>query len=244
FDHPRPWAFSLLGIHAYLQRFGGDRRAQQLCRILAERLLARYHANRADDWRWFDSQLTYDNAILPQALLLSGAALGRADMRDAGLEALAWLASLQGGDDGHFVPIGCHGFYRRGSLPARFDQQPLEAHAMVLATLDAYHISGDDRWLMEAHRAFAWFLGRNDLHVSLYDPITGGCRDGLEADRVNQNQGAESTLAYLLALLALRHVAEREAVELPVAKGVAAIERQEVPVTVMPNGARHRETSR
>jgi glycosyltransferase involved in cell wall biosynthesis len=242
FEHPRPWAFALLGIHAYLQRFGGDRLAQQVRQALAERLLARYQNNRTDDWHWFDDRLTYDNAILPQALLLSGDALGRADMRQAGIEALTWLAALQGAEDTHFVPIGCRGFYQRGTPPARFDQQPLEAHAMVLAALDAYHSSGNDHWLREAQRAFAWFLGRNDQQVSLYDPTTGGCRDGLEADRVNQNQGAESTLAFLLALLALRQVVEREAVELPTSKGVATIERQALPLRQ--NGVRHSETPR
>ena len=242
FEHPRPWAFALLGIHAYLERFGGDRLAQQASQSLAERLLSRYQSNRHDDWRWFDSHLTYDNAVLPQALLLSGAALGRADMRDAGLEALTWLAALQGGESTHFAPIGCHGFYERGGVPARFDQQPLEAHAMVLAALDAYHISGDNRWLREAHRAFEWFLGRNDLQASLYDPVSGGCRDGLEADRVNQNQGAESTLAFLLALLSLRQVVDREAVELPAGKGGATIALETV--SVLQQGARNRKGAR
>jgi hypothetical protein len=215
FTHPRPWAFALLGIHAYLQHFGGDRAVQRVCRTLAERLLTLYEANRADDWRWFGDRLTYDNAVLPHALLLGAHVLGRTDMRGAGLEALDWLASVQRAEEGHFVPIGCHGFYGRGEAPARFDQQPLEAHAMVLAALDAQLITGDDRWLAEAHRAFDWFLGRNDLQLPLYDPTTGGCRDGLEVDRVNQNQGAESTLAFLLAALELRSAGERRSVGMP-----------------------------
>jgi len=157
--------------------------------------------------------LTYDNASLPHALLLSGDVLGRQDMCDAALEALSWLASLQHAEEGHFTPIGCNGFYPRGMAPARFDQQPLEAHAMVLAALDAQQISGDERWLVEARRAFDWFLGRNDLRLPLYDSSTGGCCDGLEVDRVNQNQGAESTLAFMLALLALRRVTERRITE-------------------------------
>jgi hypothetical protein len=215
FEHPRPWAFALRGIHEYLQNFSGDRAARNAGQTLAERLLALYQARRADDWRWFGDLLTYDNAVLPHALLLSGDVLGRQDMCDAALEALSWLASLQRAEDGHFVPIGCHGFYQRGGTPARFDQQPLEAHAMVLAALDAHQITGDERWLEEAHRAFDWFLGRNDLRLPLYDPTTGGCCDGLEVDRVNQNQGAESTLAFLLALLELRRAAERRAAALP-----------------------------
>ncbi|MBC8075023.1 MAG: glycosyltransferase, partial [Chloroflexales bacterium] len=145
FTHPRPCAYALLGIHAYLQRFGGDRVAQQTREALAERLLALYQAHRADDWRWFAADLTYDNAALAHALLLSGSAMERADMRDAGLEALEWLATVQRADEGHFVPVGCWGFYPRGGTPSRFDQQPLEAQAMVLAALDAHQISGDER---------------------------------------------------------------------------------------------------
>ena len=225
FAHPRPWAFALVGMHAYLQHFGGDQVVERARNELAERLMALYQANRTDDWHWFADQLTYDNAVLPHALLLSGHALGRADMREAGLEALSWLASLQRAEQGHFAPVGCHGFFQRGAPPARFDQQPLEAHAMVLAALDAYQVSDDAQWLAEAHRAFDWFLGRNDLRLPLYDATTGGCRDGLEVDRVNQNQGAESTLAFLLALLELRPFTKQPDIALPQFDSAATIER-------------------
>lgn len=208
FSHPRPAAFALLGLHEYLQRFAGDRLAQRVRAALAASLLARYTAGRTDDWRWFGPELTYDNAVLPHALLLSGSALAHTAMRDAGLEALAWLAVRQTNEVGHFAPVGCHGFARRGEPAARFDQQPLEAHAMTLAALDAWRISGSAPWRAEAHRAFDWFLGHNDLGLALYDPISGGCHDGLLVDRVNQNQGAESTLAYLLARLELERVTE------------------------------------
>jgi hypothetical protein len=127
-------------------------------------------------------------------------------MLDAGLESLGWLADLQRADieGGHFVPIGSNGFYRRGGERARFDQQPIEAQAMVSACLEAYRITRDKSWRREARRAFEWFLGRNDLNLPIYDPKTGGCRDGLHPDRQNENQGAESTLAFLQALLELR----------------------------------------
>jgi glycosyltransferase involved in cell wall biosynthesis len=223
FAHPRPWAFALLGLHAYLQYFGGDRLARQSCCTLAERLLALYQATRTDDWRWFEDRLTYDNAVLPRALLLGGDVLGRADMRDAALESLSWLASLQCAEDGHFAPVGCHGFYQRDGTFARFDQQPLDAYSMVLAALDGHVITNDDRWLAEAHRAFDWFLGYNDLGLPLYDPSTGGCRDGLEADRLNQNQGAESTLAFLLASLELRRTIEHQTTGLPLMPSAAVI---------------------
>ena len=127
-------------------------------------------------------------------------------MTEAGLESLSWLADLQRAEDGggHFVPIGSNGFYQRGGERARFDQQPVEAQAMVSACLEAHRITGDKSWHKEARRAFEWFLGRNDLNLPIYDPTTGGCRDGLHPDRPNENQGAESTLAFLQALLELR----------------------------------------
>ena len=125
-------------------------------------------------------------------------------MTEVGLESLSWLADLQRSDEGYFVPIGSNGFYPKGGKRARFDQQPLEAQAMVSASLEAYRITVDKRWRKEACRAFDWFLGRNDLNLPVYDPTTGGCRDGLHPDRINENQGSESTLAFLQALLELR----------------------------------------
>jgi hypothetical protein len=127
-------------------------------------------------------------------------------MTDAGLESLQWLADLQRADTngGHFVPIGSNGFYRRGGQRARFDQQPVEAQAMVSSCLEAHRLTGDQRWYKETRRAFDWFLGHNDLNLPIYDPTTGGCRDGLHPDRANENQGAESSLAFLQAVLELR----------------------------------------
>lgn len=201
---PRAWAFALIGIHEYLQRFAGDRMASQVREELATRLLGLYQQNRADDWRWFESGLTYCNAVLPHALLLCGQAIPNPAMTEAGLEALTWLAGLQRADGGHFVPIGSNGFYERGGERARFDQQPVEAQATVSACLAAFRVTGEPRWRKEARRAFEWFFGRNDLSLSIYDPTTGGCRDGLHPDRVNENQGAESTLAFLQVVLELR----------------------------------------
>jgi hypothetical protein len=203
---PRGWAFSLIGTHEYLRRFAGDRKANQVREELANRLLAMYERNCIDQWRWFEDSLTYCNAALPHALIMSGKWIPNARMMEAGFESLGWLADLQRADaeGGHFVPIGSNGFYKRGGERARFDQQPVEAQAMVSACLEAYAVSGDKRWHKEAWRAFEWFLGRNDLDIPMYDPTTGGCRDGLHPDRPNENQGAESTLAFLQALLELR----------------------------------------
>lgn len=112
--------------------------------------------------------------------------------------------AVQTSPQGHFAPIGNQGFYVRGNAPARFDQQPIEAHASVSACLAAYRATREDRWRRHARRAFEWFLGHNDLGFSLYDPATGGCCDGLSSEEVSVNQGAESTLAFLLALTELR----------------------------------------
>ena len=203
---PRAWAFALIGIHEYLKRYAGDSKAGRVLEDLAGRLLTLYQKNRTDDWRWYEAKLTYCNAVLPQALLMCGQSIPNEEMTAAGLESLGWLADLQRSEPagGHFVPIGSNGFYTRKGKRARFDQQPVEAQVTVSACLEAYRSTGDKRWRNDARRAFQWFLGRNDLNRTIYDPTTGGCRDGLHSDRTNENQGAESTLAFLQSLLELR----------------------------------------
>jgi hypothetical protein len=206
FTSPRAWAYTLIAIHEYLRRFYGDRAAQNVREVLAERLFDLYRRTSAPDWPWFEDVVTYANARLPHGMLLCGRWMMRGDMTDAGLRALDWLARLQRPDEGHFVPIGNQGFFRRGGPRARFDQQPVEAHSMVSACLEAYRVTRDDRWRTEARVAFDWFLGRNDVGLALYDPTTGGCHDGLHPQRSSQNQGAESTLAFLLSLVEMRIV--------------------------------------
>lgn len=203
---PRAWAFALIGIHEYLRRFEGDRMADQVREELAGRLQKLYEINNSEKWHWFEDRLTYCNAALPHAMLLCGKWMPNDAMFAAGLESLSWLTDLQRstGERHHFVPIGSNGFYQQNGKHARFDQQPVEAQATVSACLEAYSITKDKRWRVEAGRAFDWFSGRNDLNLPVYDPTTGGCRDGLHPDRANENQGAESTLAYLHALLELR----------------------------------------
>lgn len=201
---PRAWAFALIGVHEYIQRFAGDRRAGQVREELGGRLLRLYQLNRTEEWRWFEPGLSYCNAALPHALLMCGRSSLNAEMTQAGLESLDWLATQQHSRSGHFVPIGSNGFYERGGARARFDQQPVEAQAMISACLAAERVSEERRWLDEARTTFDWFLGRNDLNLPIYDPTTGGCRDGLHPDRPNENQGAESTLAFLHSLLEMR----------------------------------------
>jgi glycosyltransferase involved in cell wall biosynthesis len=199
-DSPRAWAFSLLGVHEYFRRFSGDRLTGQVRDELTARLLGLYERTATPDWPWFEEILSYDNARLPHALIASGLDSGDAKALEVGLEALGWLVKVQRAPQGHFRSIGCHGFYRKGGERARFDQQPVEANATVAACLEAYRATKLSRWVHEARSAFEWFLGRNDLGEELYDPSTGGCCDGLQEDRVNRNQGAESTLAFLLSL--------------------------------------------
>jgi len=226
---PRAWAFALIGIHEYLHRFAGDRRVTQVREQLAGRLLKLYQNNRADEWRWYEKSLTYCNAALPHALLTCGQGIPNSDMSEAGLESLSWLADLQRAEEagGYFVPIGSNGFYQRGGERARFDQQPVEAQAMVSACLEAHRITGDKIWYKEARCAFDWFLGRNDLDLPIYDPTTGGCRDGLHPDRPNENQGAESSLAYLQAVLELR-LAETTLASVETGESVARITQRDV----------------
>ncbi|MCI0460217.1 MAG: glycosyltransferase, partial [Gemmataceae bacterium] len=197
---PRTWAFGLLGIREYLRRLGGDRLAAQIRETLTARLIDLYDRTATPDWPWFEDILSYDIARLPQALIASGHDSGNARALEVGLQTLGWLVTIQTAPQQHFRAIGCHGFYRKGCERARFDQQPIEANATVSACLEAYRVTQDPAWMNEACSAFEWFLGRNDLGQELYDPGSGGCCDGLQEDRINRNQGAESTLAFLLSL--------------------------------------------
>ena len=209
FSSPRAWAYTLLGIQEYLNSYPGDRDAQKVRSALSRRLLEMYESIRRPDWKWFENVLAYGNARLPQALLLVGSACSDDRMVSAGLESLDWLSQTQHCEtNGHFVPIGSQGFYRQDGEKARFDQQPLEAAGAVSACLQAYRVTGDSRWRHEAWSAFNWFLGDNDLQLPLYDSATGGCRDGLHPDRANENQGAESTLSFMMALLEMRSLQE------------------------------------
>ena len=216
FNSPRAWAYTLLGIQEYLTAYPGDRDAQKVRSALSHRLLEMYESIRRPDWKWFENVLAYGNARLPQALLLVGSDCSDDRMISAGLESLDWLLEKQHCEiNRHFVPIGSQGFYQKDGEKARFDQQPLEAAGAVSACLQAYRVTGDSRWRNEAWSAFNWFLGDNDLQLPLYDSVTGGCRDGLHPDRANENQGAESTLSFLMALLEMRSLQERESVVIP-----------------------------
>ncbi|MGB8010189.1 MAG: glycosyltransferase family 4 protein [Terriglobales bacterium] len=208
---PRASAYTLLGIQEYLKSYPGDRDAQKVRSVLSRRLLEMYESIRRPDWKWFENVAAYGNARLPQALLVVGSACSDDRMVADGLEALDWLMQTQHCETNHhFVPIGSQGFYRQDGEKARFDQQPIEAAGAVSACLEAYRVTNDSRWHREAWSAFNWFLGDNDLQLPLYDSVTGGCRDGLHPERANQNQGAESTLSFLMTLLEMRSLQNLE----------------------------------
>ena len=205
FNSPRAWAFALLGIHEYLRRMPNTDPVDVTRKVLTGKLVTLWKNCATEAWPWFEPGATYDNARLSQALLLSGQWMPDPEAFEIGLQSLRWLTSIQTAPAGHFRPVGSNGFYERDGARADFDQQPVEVQAMVAACLEAFRATQDQTWMREAKRAFEWFLGRNDLGLPLYDFTTGGCGDGLHADRVNENQGAESSLAFHLSLAEMNY---------------------------------------
>jgi glycosyltransferase involved in cell wall biosynthesis len=204
FGSPRAWAYGLLGIEEYLRAFAGDSSVETVRRELVERLVRLHERTSTPEWPWFEDSLTYSNARLAQALIVSGRSMESDAVTNLGLDSLSWLVKLQTSEDDYFAPIGSNGFFPRGGPKAAFDQQPIEATAMVSASLSALRVTRNPVWAENACRAFDWFLGLNHLHRPVYDATTGGCRDGVHSDRMNENQGAESTLSLLLALVEMR----------------------------------------
>jgi hypothetical protein len=212
FSSPRAWAFSLLGLDTYCRLAPGDRFADSARKLLADRLMALFASSQREDWIWFEDVLAYDNARLPQALIQTGLATHTRPYVEVGLRSLRWLISLQTASSGCFRPVGSRSFGKIRQAPDAFDQQPLEAAATISACMTARRASDSEEWLQVAKRAFAWFLGENDLQTALIDPKTGSCSDGLHPDRPNENKGAESVLSYLLALVEIRQFVATAAV--------------------------------
>jgi hypothetical protein len=204
FTSPRAVAFVIIGAHAYLSRYSSDSRVIRVRKILAQRLMAWFRHSSSEDWPWCEDILSYDNARLSQALLLAGQGLPDREMQEMGLRSLDWLKRVQTDEAGlHFAAIGNQGWLTRGGKKARFDQQPIEAAAMVDACIEAFNCTRDEEWITYAYRCLNWYQGENDLRIPLCDYATGGCRDGLGEQGANENQGAESTLCWLMALLAV-----------------------------------------
>ena len=203
---PRAWAFSLLGACSYLQRFSGDENARRLRSILAEKLMSAFRCNGTAEWPWCEEVVTYANAALPHALVLSGLSMRDDAMVNQGLSSLEWLVGLQLSAEGTVSLIGNHGWLRRDGSRARFDQQPIDASALVEACCAAWQATRDTLWRERARRFLGWFLGSNDTQSALYDSSTGGCRDGLSPNGPNLNEGAESTLSWLASVLAFHQL--------------------------------------
>ena len=208
FRSPRAWAFTLLGLDACSAAL--DASALELRQRLAGRLMSILSAVETKEWVWFEEQLAYDNARLSQALIVTGMATGTPAYVAAGSRTLRWLMTLQTTETGLFRPVGSQSFGDKRRHPRAFDQQPLEAAATISAALAAWRASGDPEWKVDAERAFAWFLGSNDLSCALVDVETGSCRDGLHPGRANENRGGESVVSYLLALAEIRQLARSD----------------------------------
>lgn len=207
FTSPRAWAFSLLGIYEYCRRLSGDRTVNSIREELEKRLITLYNNSSAEDWFWFEKYLTYCNAHLSHAVISASQVTQNEEVLNIGLKSLEWLCKVQKSHLGNFNPIGNNGFFNNGGNRAMYDQQPVEAFATVAACLKAYQVTDNSFWMDEARLAFEWFLGRNDPGIPLYEPDTGGCKDGLHLDRANLNMGAESTITFLLSLT-LMHLNE------------------------------------
>ncbi len=199
---PRGMAYSILGMCDYLKQFPGASDIKRQLEMAADGLVAQYEENKSPTWQWFEDTPTYDNAILPYALFVAGLTLENKKHLAVAEETCQFLlANTFNGE--HFSFIGCKGWYERGQTKAAFDQQPIEAASTVMMLRAAYDVTQDNKFLTLQRKAFDWFLGANDLHIPLYDFRTKGCNDGLTRDGVNTNQGAESTLSFLLSLLVI-----------------------------------------
>ena len=213
-NHPRAWALSILGLHYYLRVALDDQQAREHLAVLSRKLNTVFEDHESDDWPWFEDVVTYDNGRIPQALIMAGFMLENHNMVERGLRALRWLLDVQTGAGGVLSLIGNDGWYRKGAEKPMFDQQPLEPAALIGACKAAYRASTDDRWLVQMRRCFEWYIGRNDLGISLIDYKTRGCYDGLIEGGVNKNQGAESVVSWLMSLLIMHEMQTGDAPDL------------------------------
>ncbi len=214
FDRGLPWvwkstslrfyAFTILGLYEYFRAIPDDN-LKLSAEKLGESLFHHYRRETGEDWCWFEPHLTYSNARLPQALFIAYMMVGKRKYLDVAVESMDFLLKTQI-VNGVYMPIGNNGWYKRGEKRAFYDQQPLEAAGMVEAAVDAYYATKNKRYTQVAYDAFGWFLGRNSKKVMVYNPETAGCCDGINADTVNMNQGAESSISYLLARLKLEEL--------------------------------------
>lgn len=215
FTSPRAWAYSILGCIYYLQRFGGDLEVQRIYNLMTQRLFKLFRNNGSANWPWGEDIVAYDNARLPQALIAAGHMFKDKNIYNQGLNSLEWLLKIQNNpEEGHLSLIGNNGWLKHGEKKAQFDQQPIEVSALIDACYEAYLLTQEREWVKKIDWCFNWFLGSNDIHQVVCDFSTGGCRDGLQPTGVNQNQGAESTLAWLMSLHRVCEITQQQSIPL------------------------------
>lgn len=220
FTSPRAWSFTILGISQYLEILGGDARVRKIQESLAEKLYSLYKDTFKPDWPWFEEKLTYANASLSHGLIVAGQRISRLDMFDAGISSLEWLIEKQISPEGHISIIGNQEWYTKNGDKSKFDQQPVETMNLIIACSTVFKYTGDKKWIDNARKCFGWFLGHNDLGAQLYNYQTGGCKDGLQSMGTNANEGAESTLAWLISLITMYKLFEDQVLAKERSKGL------------------------
>ncbi len=201
FKSPRAIAYIILGCISYIDKFSGAIEIKKILNKLTQRLFEFYVNTKTDDWLWFENSLTYANARLPQALIIAGKSLNNKEYVTAGVESLEWLYNiLQGKDKKYLSLIGNSGWLVKGETKSKYDQQPVEIPGLIDACYEAFLVTNDDMWISHIGTAFSWFLGNNDRQEPMIDFTSGGCYDGLTSTKVNDNQGAESALSWLMSL--------------------------------------------
>ena len=199
---PRAWAWTILACDTFTKRFGGAREVREVREDLSRRLIGAFRANAAEDWPWCENEVTYDNGRICKALMVAEAITDPPNQTAYALRSLEWLMKVQTDPKGgHLSIIGNHGWMQRDGSKAQFDQQPIDAAALLSACHDAYRMTGDNKWKGEMKKCFNWFLGANDLNMPLYDFKTHGCHDGVHDHGISRHQGAESTLSWLMSAL-------------------------------------------
>jgi len=212
FDRGLPWAsaspslrskaFAILGLYHYQEAYPEDPNIVKSIETLADQILNNYKHQASNNWQWFEPYLTYVNGRLPEALFAAYEKIRNVKYLETAKESLNFILKVQMIDN-RFVPIGNDGWYQKGGPRAMYDQQSVEASCMTEAALAAYHATGEEGYQNKARIIFEWFLGKNSKDVSVYNPETGGCCDGITPVGLNLNQGAEATVSYLLARLDL-----------------------------------------
>ncbi|MCX6161879.1 MAG: glycosyltransferase family 4 protein [Ignavibacteriae bacterium] len=198
--HTRGIANTIIGLSYYVRKYPHDKESVLLLEELTGKIVANFEKGKDKNWIWFDDILTYDNGVIPYSLLNSAEVLNDSSVKKLGLEILSFLEEVTM-RDGYLMPVGSNGWFVRSEQPAVYAQQSIDVMAMVLAYYRAYISTNDTHFLKRMFKCFMWYTGENNLNIPVYDFETGGCNDGLEEHGVNRNQGAESTLAYLISYL-------------------------------------------